>query len=80
MSRGRVRRRERAGIGHRNDDSGLTAGEAARIAYRETMRGTPIVVPGLGTRIFALVTRHLPARMVPGLVRYVNRRRGQDEL
>ena len=38
--------RSRAGIIEKRPDSGMTAAEAARIAFRETMRGTHVAIPG----------------------------------
>jgi short-subunit dehydrogenase len=67
--------RVRAGIGQKREGSGMTADSVARIGYAATMRGDHIVVPGFVNRLFALVTRLLPIRFVPGLVRYINQRR-----
>ena len=72
----RTQLRSRAGIPEKNTNSGMAAEDAARIAVRETLKGTPVVVPGFANRIFALVARWLPARMVPNMVRQINRRRG----
>ncbi len=71
-----TRLRARAGITEKSSGSGMRAEDAARIAVRETLKGTPVVVPGLANRIFALAARWLPVRAVPGLVREINRRRG----
>jgi uncharacterized protein len=71
--------RSRAGIGQNRTDTGMTPEEAARIAFRETMRGTHIVVPGFVNKLFAFVVGILPARSVSDLVRFINRRRGQDQ-
>ena len=71
--------RSRAGIGQKRTDSGMSAEEAARIAFKETMRGTHIVVPGLANKVFALVVGVLPIRTVSGLVRFINRQRGLDQ-
>jgi hypothetical protein len=70
--------RTRAGIGEKHANPGATAAEAAAIAYRATMAGRHLVVPGLVNRAFVLATRHLPASLVPGVVRFINRRRGQS--
>src|SRR5262245_3478305 len=70
--------RSRAGIGEKREDSGMTAEAAARIAYRETLRGTHIVIPGLANRLFAVASRILPAEATSGLIRFINRQRGQD--
>lgn len=72
----RTQLRARAGIPEKNSASGMTAEDAARIAVRETLRGTPVVVPGFANRVFALAARWLPSRSVPGLVRRINQRRG----
>lgn len=70
--------RFRAGIGQKRTNTGMRAEEAARIAFRETMRGTHVVVPGLVNRIFAFVVSILPATSVSNLVRFINRQRGQE--
>src|SRR5438128_1774999 len=70
--------RSRAGIGQRRSDSGMPADAAARIAYLDTMRGKHIVVPGLINRFFVLLAQLLPDRTVAGLVRFINRQRGQS--
>jgi hypothetical protein len=69
--------RSRAGIRERNKTSGMTAEEAARIAYKEMMRGTHVVIPGFGNRLFAVLGKILPSSSFTGIVRYINRRRGQ---
>lgn len=69
--------RARAGIGEKREDSGMTAEATARIAYRETLRGTHIVIPGLANRLFAVASRILPAEATSGLIRFINRQRGQ---
>ncbi|HLH32251.1 MAG TPA: short-chain dehydrogenase, partial [Terriglobia bacterium] len=71
--------RSRAGIGQRRTNSGMTAAEAAQIGFRETMKGTYMVVPGVVNRIFVLAVSMLPVRTVSGLVRFINRQRGQDQ-
>jgi len=70
--------RSRAGIGQKHEHSGVTAEAAARIAYVETMRGKQIVVPGFVNRVYVLVSRLLPVQVVPGIIRFINRQRGQD--
>ena len=71
--------RSRAGIGQKSEQSGMTAETAARIAYKETLRGKHIVVPGLVNRLYVFVSRLLPVQAVPDLIRFINRRRGQRE-
>jgi len=71
--------RSRAGIGQKNEQSGMTAEAAARIAYVETLRGKHIVVPGLVNRLYVFVSRLLPVQVVPNLIRFINRQRGQSE-
>ena len=71
--------RARAGIAEKRRDSGMTAEAAARIAYAETLRGRHLVVPGLINRLFVLGTRLLPAGALPRVIRFINRRRGQDQ-
>jgi short-subunit dehydrogenase len=70
--------RARAGIREKRKDSGLTSHAAAHIAYIETLKGTHIVVPGMFNRLFVFVARHLPYSSVPGLLRFINRQRGQS--
>jgi short-subunit dehydrogenase len=70
--------RSRAGIGQKRTDTGMTAEEAARIAFVETMRGKHIVVPGVVNRLFVFLAHLLPDATVPGLVRFINRQRGQS--
>ena len=70
--------RTRAGIGEKRKNAGLSAESAARIAYREALRGTHVVVPGLVNRLFVFGSRVLPVGLVPGLVRFINRRRGHS--
>jgi short-subunit dehydrogenase len=55
----------------------MTAGAAARIAYRETMRGKPVVIPGLANRVFVLFAKLLPNSAFTSIIRYINRKRGQ---
>jgi len=69
--------RSRAGIGQKRTSAGMTAEEAARVAYAETLRGKHIVVPGLVNRLFVFLAKLLPDSTVAGLVRFVNRQRGQ---
>jgi uncharacterized protein len=71
--------RTRAGIGQKRTDTGMAPEEAARIAVRETMRGTHVVVPGVVNRLFVFVVGLLPTRQVSRLVRFINRKRGQDQ-
>src|SRR5262249_51462596 len=70
--------RSRAGIGQKRTDTGMSADNAARIAYLATMRGKHIVVPGVVNRLFVFFARLLPEGFVPPLVRYINRQRGQS--
>jgi len=69
--------RSRAGIGQKRTDTGMTAEGAARIAFIEMMRGKHVVVPGLVNRLFVFLAQFLPDKVVPGLVRFINRQRGQ---
>ena len=69
--------RSRAGIGHKRTNTGLTAKEAAEIAYLETIRGKHIVVPGFLNRLYVFLARILPRWSVPAIVRFINRQRGQ---
>ncbi len=70
--------RTRAGIGQKHEDSGMTAEAAARIAYTETLRGRHIVVPGFLNRVFVFLAQLLPSGAIPGIVRFINRQRGQS--
>ena len=69
--------RSRAGIGQKRTDTGMTAEGAARIAFIEMMRGKHVVVPGLVNRLFVFLAQFLPDKVVPSLVRFINRQRGQ---
>jgi short-subunit dehydrogenase len=69
--------RSRAGIAEKNKSSGMSAEAAARIAFRETMRGTAVIVPGLPNKLFVAVAKILPNSTFAGIVRYINRLRGQ---
>jgi uncharacterized protein len=69
--------RSRAGIAEKDSNSGMTAEAAARIAYRETMRGKAVVIPGLANRLFVCLAKLLPNSSFTGIVRYINRKRGQ---
>ncbi len=71
--------RSRAGIREKRKDSGMTAREAARIAYVETLRGKHIVVPGFFNRLFVFAAGLLPASSITSLIRLINRRRGQSQ-
>ena len=70
--------RLRAGIKQKNEHSGQTAEEVARIAYVQTMRGKHIAIPGFLNRLYVFVTHLLPAQMVPSMIRFINRMRGQS--
>ena len=69
--------RARAGISQKRRLTGMLPEEAARIAFRETMHGTHVVIPGLANRAFAFVTRLLPLKAASALVRRINVIRGQ---
>jgi short-subunit dehydrogenase len=71
--------RSRAGIGEKRIDTGMKAEDAARIAFRETMRDAHVVIPGLANRAFVFVARLLPVRAASSLVRFINKKRGQDQ-
>ncbi len=68
--------RTRAGIVEKNKTSGMTAEAAARIAYRGTMRGKAVVIPGMTNRIFVLLAKLLPNSSFTGVIRYINLKRG----
>jgi short-subunit dehydrogenase len=68
--------RARAGIAVRDKNSGMTAVDAAHIAYTGTMRGEDIVVPGFSNRLFVLASRLLPSASFAKVVKRINRRRG----
>jgi uncharacterized protein len=68
--------RSRAGISEKDKTLGMTAEAAARIAYRETMRGKPVVIPGLTNRVFVFLAKLLPNSSFTGIIRYINRKRG----
>lgn len=69
--------RARAGISEKHPGSGMAAETAARMAYAGTLRGQPIVVPGLLNRLYVLASRWLPPSAVPRMIRSINRQRGQ---
>jgi uncharacterized protein len=68
--------RSRAGIAEKNKSSGMTAEAAARIAVQGTMRGKPVVIPGVGNRVFVLLAKLLPNTSFTNIIRYINRKRG----
>jgi short-subunit dehydrogenase len=70
--------RVRGGIGQKHEDAGMLPEEVARIGYRATIRGQEVAVPGFLNRVFVVTARLLPMRFVPGLVKFINRRRGQQ--
>jgi uncharacterized protein len=67
--------RSRAGIEEKRRDSGMTAQEAAHIAYGETLKGKHLVIPGFLNRLFVFFAKRLPSSAVPPIVRFINRRR-----
>jgi len=69
--------RSRAGIAQKSKHSGMTAEAAAHFAYVETLRGKHIVIPGFLNRLYVFVVHLLPVQMVPALIRFINRLRGQ---
>jgi hypothetical protein len=71
--------RSRAGIAEKDKSSGMTAEAAARIAFRETMRGKAVVIPGAATRLFVLLAKVLPGTSFTGIIRYINRKRGHRD-
>ena len=70
--------RSRAGIGQKRTNTGMTAQAAAQIAYVETLRGKHIVVSGFLNHLFVFLAQLLPDWSVPGIVRFINRQRGQS--
>lgn len=68
--------RSRAGIVETKATSGMTAEAAARIAYRETLRGKAVVIPGVTNRLFVLLAKLLPNSSFAGIIRYINVKRG----
>ena len=68
--------RSRAGISVKNKDSGMTAADAARIAYRGTLEGKSVVIPGYANRLFVLVSRLVPGAFFAQVVKRINRIRG----
>ena len=71
--------RSRAGIVEKNKSSGMTAEAAARIATQGTMRGKPVVIPGVANRVFVLLAKLLPNTSFTGIIRYINRKRGHKD-
>lgn len=70
--------RTRAGIGEKSRTSGMTAQDAARIAYKKTLKGSPVVIPGLPNRAFVLAAKVLPNTFFTKVIRSINRLRGQN--
>jgi short-subunit dehydrogenase len=68
--------RSRAGIAEKSKNSGMTSEAAARIAFQETMRGKPVVIPGVANRVFVLLAKFLPNTTFTNIIRYINRKRG----
>lgn len=72
--------RTRAGIADKKSRGlGMTAEDAARIAYVETLRGNPVVIPGLANRLFVLAARILPSTAFTGIIRSINGLRGHQK-
>jgi len=71
--------RSRAGIAEKNKNSGMSAEAAARIAFQDTMRGKPVVIPGIANRVFVLMAKLLPNTSFTNIIRYINRKRGHKE-
>ncbi len=67
--------RTRAGIADKKN-AGMTAAKVAEIGFRETMRGTHLVVPGTQNKIFTAAAKHIPAQIFTSFVRFINNRRG----
>jgi short-subunit dehydrogenase len=68
--------RSRAGIVEKDTTSGMTAQDVAHLGFVETMRGKPVVIPGLENRLFVVVAKLLPSSMFTGIIRFINRLRG----
>ena len=71
--------RTRAGIAEKSKTSGMTAEAAARIAFTETMRGTEVVIPGVANKLFVIAAKLSPNSAFTGIVRFINRLRGQKQ-
>ena len=54
----------------------MTAEAAARIAFKETMRGRSVVIPGVANRLFVLLAKILPNTSFTRIIRYINQKRG----
>lgn len=67
--------RTRAGIADKKDLS-MTAEAVASVAFKQTMRGTRVVVPGFQNKLFVFLSRHLPFRSQMALINFINERRG----
>jgi uncharacterized protein len=68
--------RSRAGIAEKSKTFGMTAEAAARIAFRETMRGKSVVVPGITNRVFVVLAKLLPNSFFASIIRFINVKRG----
>lgn len=59
--------------------SGMPAQAVAEIAFRETMRGKHIVVPGWQNKFFVFLARLFPAEFFTSIVRFINNKRGVNK-
>jgi len=67
--------RVRAGIADKGKFA-MTATDAAHIAFRETLNGKHIVIPGIENKIFAFLAKTLPGGLITALLRLINNVRG----
>lgn len=70
--------RTRAGIADKKD-SGMTAGEVAKIAVEAALKGRHIVTPGGQNKVFVFLARHLPRSLMARVVTFINNRRGVNK-
>ncbi len=71
--------RSRAGIRPKRPNAGNSAEEVARLGADACLRGKFLVIPGFWHRVFAVLMRHLPVRFRPGIVHFINVRRGVNK-
>jgi short-subunit dehydrogenase len=71
--------RARAGISHKDGDAGVPAEVVAKVAVTGALRGKHLIVPGFTNRFFVFMSRHLPMRFVPRLLRSINKARGVND-
>jgi short-subunit dehydrogenase len=70
--------RTRAGIADKKT-SGMTAEAVAKIAYKKTMSGAHLIVPGFANKAFVFLSRHLPFSLQAAMITFINNKRGVNK-